>query len=138
MFSLSVTLHLFTSPSHCWWTFCSCRPRRLGSGMVKKELFHVRRKLLTFSRASNRYRNSLLNVPVRRNRINVASVPRTTYYPSEYDLDRGSLPYSRSRSAVGDSAMSQELLLSRGRETTRLNSRSTVAPNADDKLTNKK
>jgi len=71
-------------------------------------------------------------MPVRRNRINV--VPRTTYDSSEYeDRDLPSVPYSRSRLGNGDTAMSQALLVSRGREATRLVPRSTVTPDANEK-----
>lgn len=86
-----------------------------------------------FFRGSNlRYRNSLVDIP-RRTRINMVSAPRTTYYPADYvDRDPPSLSYSRSRSAIGDPSISQELLV-RGRETSRLIPRSTVATETNEK-----
>jgi len=61
------------------------------------------------------------------------SAPRTTYYPADYvDRDPPSLSYSRSRSAIGDPVTSQELVV-RGRETSRLIPRSTVATETNEK-----
>lgn len=86
-----------------------------------------------FFRGSNlRYRNSLVDIP-RRTRINMVSAPRTTYYQADYvDRDPPSLPYSRSRSVIGDPSISQELVV-RGRETSRLIPRSTVATETNEK-----
>jgi len=74
----------------------------------------------------------MIDIP-RRTRINMVSAPRTIYYPADYvDRDPPTLSYSRSRSVIGDPAMSQDLV-ARGREISRLIPRSTVATETNEK-----
>ncbi|XP_015369220.1 PREDICTED: uncharacterized protein LOC107165484 [Diuraphis noxia] len=86
----------------------------------------------TIRGSNHRNRNSLIDIP-RRTRINMVSAPRTIYYPADYvDRDPPALSYSRSRSVIGDPVTSQELIV-RGRETSRLIPRSTVATETNEK-----
>lgn len=88
---------------------------------------------MIFFRGSNRYRTNLLDIPTR-TRVNSITLPRTTYRSSEFiDQDLPLLSYPRSRIAIGDHNMSQDLV-SRGRETApRLIPRSTVVPDSNEK-----